>query len=355
MRSGRLTSEVVARGDVVAQDPVAVAASTGAAEGAVLTLLPSIGAPIGNGDVLYEANDRPVLAYADPIPLYRDLAVGDTGDDVARLQRWLIGLGVLGGDADGTYSRATGAALGTAYRARGYEPPPPSPTLVAELHDLEQQRAAIGANGEDGIDPVAAAAALDGQLATIRSRLAPTALRSELASVAVLPAQVLSVSRALGAPVAGEGPILTLSSGRVVVEIPFLDPGFDRFAGRAAQLFVDPAAPAPLSATLTATATRADESSVLVATSPDLAPEQVGRNVRVVIVDHAATEVALLVPAAAVVTRADGAAEVERRLDGGATERLAVTILGEAGGDVALAPADAAPLHEGDQVRIVER
>jgi hypothetical protein len=51
------------------------------------------GEPIGSGDVVALVDDGPVLALALPSPLWRDLAVGDRGEDVQALQEVLVGLG----------------------------------------------------------------------------------------------------------------------------------------------------------------------------------------------------------------------------------------------------------------------
>jgi hypothetical protein len=53
------------------------------------TELPAVGRHVGCGDVLYRVDDRPVLLLCGPVPAYRTLHVGDTGDDVRQLNRGL--------------------------------------------------------------------------------------------------------------------------------------------------------------------------------------------------------------------------------------------------------------------------
>lgn len=364
VRSGTLTSNVVARGDIVAQDPVSITAPTGASGGAVLTLLPSPGDSVADGTVLYEANDRPVFALADPIPLYRDLTVGDSGDDVRRLQASLIRIGLLRGRADGVYSRSTAAAIDRLYKSRGYSPPPSPPELDEQLQTLVRQRDELVASSHKNSSPdtsspdtsspdnSAAIAKLDQQIADTRARIGTPVRSAEFTVIETLPVLVISVGRSLGDIVSGESPILTIGSSQMTVEIPFLDPGFERFKGRQVKLYVDEESSEPIAATVTGVASRKDESSVLLATAPSLTAAQLGKNIKVVIVENASSEPTLLVPYTALLSATDGTAQVERRSSDGSLTRLDVTVLGEAGGDVSIRPLDPQALHEGDDVRI---
>ena len=143
VRSGQLTASVVARGDVVAQDPVAIGPPSSTPDGAVITLVPTPGAQVNDGDVLFEANDRPVFAIGGPIGLYRDLGFGNAGEDVLRFQQTLIRLGLFRSRANGTYGTSTAAAVDRLYRSRGYEPPMPPPEISEQIRVLEGQRAEL--------------------------------------------------------------------------------------------------------------------------------------------------------------------------------------------------------------------
>jgi peptidoglycan hydrolase-like protein with peptidoglycan-binding domain len=57
------------------------------------TDLPNDGDEVGCGDVLYRVDDQPVLLLCGTIPAYRDLYVGDVGNDVRQLNQNLHQLG----------------------------------------------------------------------------------------------------------------------------------------------------------------------------------------------------------------------------------------------------------------------
>jgi peptidoglycan hydrolase-like protein with peptidoglycan-binding domain len=58
-----------------------------------LTALPSVGAVVGLGDVLYRVADRPVVLLYGHTPAYRALSEGLEGPDVRELNTNLVGLG----------------------------------------------------------------------------------------------------------------------------------------------------------------------------------------------------------------------------------------------------------------------
>jgi peptidoglycan hydrolase-like protein with peptidoglycan-binding domain len=63
----------------------------------IYTKLPGEGDRVDCGDVLYRVDDQPVLLLCGRVPAYRDVDVGDQGDDVRQLNRNLHRLGY---DAD---------------------------------------------------------------------------------------------------------------------------------------------------------------------------------------------------------------------------------------------------------------
>jgi peptidoglycan hydrolase-like protein with peptidoglycan-binding domain len=65
--------------------------------GGTYTELPAVGAKVACGDVLYRVDDDPVLLLCGAVPAYRDLDMGDEGQDVRQLNRNLHRLGY---DAD---------------------------------------------------------------------------------------------------------------------------------------------------------------------------------------------------------------------------------------------------------------
>lgn len=77
------------------------------------TALPAEGDRIDCGDVLYRVNDRPVVLLCGSVPAYRDLRIGDTGEDVRQLNRNLHRLGYDAGPGlgDDDYTGQTASAL----------------------------------------------------------------------------------------------------------------------------------------------------------------------------------------------------------------------------------------------------
>src|SRR5690606_1779419 len=74
----------VSRGTTFAVELLANPAPDGSLP--IVTWLTPVGSSIKEGDVLVVVAGRPVIALAGPIPLYRNLALGDVGDDVLRLE-----------------------------------------------------------------------------------------------------------------------------------------------------------------------------------------------------------------------------------------------------------------------------
>jgi peptidoglycan hydrolase-like protein with peptidoglycan-binding domain len=62
--------------------------------GGTYTKLPDAGDKVDCGDVLYRADDNPVLLLCGAVPAYRDLHIGDVGQDVRELNRNLQELGL---------------------------------------------------------------------------------------------------------------------------------------------------------------------------------------------------------------------------------------------------------------------
>jgi hypothetical protein len=72
---------------------------TSGAEGTV-TRLAEQGEPVERGDALYRLNEQPVTLLFGAVPMYRDLAPGDSGADVDQLEDNLESLGYNGFTAD---------------------------------------------------------------------------------------------------------------------------------------------------------------------------------------------------------------------------------------------------------------
>ncbi|MGB6454778.1 MAG: peptidoglycan-binding domain-containing protein [Streptosporangiaceae bacterium] len=98
--------------------------STGDTMPVVTRVFKSAGSEVSAGTVLAEVAGRPLFVFAGSVPVYRDLTVGDTGQDVAQLQAGLQSLGYsTGADQSGTFGTGTSAAVTAYYRAIGYSVP----------------------------------------------------------------------------------------------------------------------------------------------------------------------------------------------------------------------------------------
>jgi hypothetical protein len=77
----------------------------------VVTWLPEPGTVIGAGDAVYDVDNAPVVAMSGDLPLWRTLAPGVEGPDVAQLESNLVDLGYDGFTEDDAYTDATAAAV----------------------------------------------------------------------------------------------------------------------------------------------------------------------------------------------------------------------------------------------------
>lgn len=75
------------------------------------TELPDVGDTIDCGRVLYRVDDRPVLLLCGAVPAYRDLHIGDAGNDVRQLNRNLHDRGYDVGADEGVFTPRTAKAL----------------------------------------------------------------------------------------------------------------------------------------------------------------------------------------------------------------------------------------------------
>lgn len=121
-----IANELVIRGDIGYDDPVALRVETGDLGGpAVVTgQVPVVGTEIGPASVALEVVGRPVIVLPGDLPTYRSLRAGVSGPDVRQLKAALVGLGIDPGNADSdAYDAATAAGVRALYQRVGYEPP----------------------------------------------------------------------------------------------------------------------------------------------------------------------------------------------------------------------------------------
>jgi peptidoglycan hydrolase-like protein with peptidoglycan-binding domain len=79
------------------------------------------GQTISNGEQLAEIDGEPLFALAGRVPAWRDITPGESGPDVAELQKALASPGYYqGGDTPGFFGTATQAAVSAYYEHLGY-------------------------------------------------------------------------------------------------------------------------------------------------------------------------------------------------------------------------------------------
>lgn len=78
-----------------------------AGSGVLTELRVEPGDRVESGAVVVAVDDQPWLAFAAPAPLWRDLRLGMSGDDVERVQDFLAELGLSTGSVRGTVTQAT--------------------------------------------------------------------------------------------------------------------------------------------------------------------------------------------------------------------------------------------------------
>src|SRR3954465_7951224 len=135
-----LSSEIITRGTARfgAPQPIALAPSALKTNASgLLTTLPLPNTQFKEGDVLFTASGRPVMALQGHMPAYRDMIPGTSGADILQLEQALKRLGFDPGDIDGKYDEKTSAAVAAWYKAKGYESFGPTPEQLAKVRLLE--------------------------------------------------------------------------------------------------------------------------------------------------------------------------------------------------------------------------
>jgi peptidoglycan hydrolase-like protein with peptidoglycan-binding domain len=142
----RVVSEnVITRGKVLPSRHVEVSSAGLAGEAVRSVVTKGAGSPgsrVRIGSVLVEVSGRPVFALSGSLPAYRDLTTGDTGEDVAQLQRALAALGhSYGKDPLGTFGSGTARAVTALYEQAGYSALR-AESVVAEHKDSDHEAVA---------------------------------------------------------------------------------------------------------------------------------------------------------------------------------------------------------------------
>jgi len=115
----------------------------------------AVGDTIRNGRQLAEIDGQPLFALTGAVPAWRDLTAGESGPDVAELQKALASLGYYdGGDTSGYFGSATQYAVTLYYEHLGYTAPSSGGVPEAEVAFLPKLPATVVAvNGAAGQQP----------------------------------------------------------------------------------------------------------------------------------------------------------------------------------------------------------
>jgi len=81
------------------------------ATGTVTSVIVQPGEEVSTGTALYTVNLRPVVIAQGAVPAFRPLVNGSRGEDVVQLQTMLKNLGLYAGDVDGRYGPGTAEAV----------------------------------------------------------------------------------------------------------------------------------------------------------------------------------------------------------------------------------------------------
>ena len=107
---------------VISRSPPASVRS--AVSGLVTSVQIKVGDQIGNGTPLFSVNGASVIAFTEPMPLYRDLTSGSKGQDVRDVTLFLADLGFIPNtyDSKGTFGRVLTDAVSAFERKNGIVP-----------------------------------------------------------------------------------------------------------------------------------------------------------------------------------------------------------------------------------------
>jgi hypothetical protein len=147
------SSSSSASGSSAGSSPAAGSSSTGAVY--ISKLGAAAGDTVRNGEQLAEIDGEPLFALAGTVPAWRDLTPGESGPDVAELQKALGSLGYYdGGDTAGYFGAATGDAVAAYYEHLGYTAPSSGGVPAADVVFLPSLPASVVAvNGAAGQQP----------------------------------------------------------------------------------------------------------------------------------------------------------------------------------------------------------
>ncbi len=189
----------------------------------IVTRAPTGGETIGEGEVLFEIANRPVLVLRGNIPMFQEFVYGATGDDVTQLQSALARLGFDPGPIDGVYGPLTRAATAALFDGLGYKLDPLDRDETDSIDEASNRVVDADKAYDTAVESGEPAAELLQELE--RARRDAQRVEADAAGVVALgmllfvprtPAQVGQVFVGLGQLV--DGPVMSLTGSDVIVE-----------------------------------------------------------------------------------------------------------------------------------------
>ncbi|MEU5780233.1 hypothetical protein [Micromonospora lupini] len=321
-----------------------------------------VGDQVRSGRVVAEVSGRPVIVLPGRFPAYRELKSNDEGPDVRQLQQALRPR--YGTPITGKFDPRTASDLRRLYKSIGYPAPTVEPSGEQKSDRAAPQGEARGA-GEVTVAP--------------KDTLRVPA--GELFFVSELPATVGLVQAGVGGD--GGGPLLTLTSGgwqllvrlddstqQLLESMPqggrFRLDGEEGVALRLVEIRADgdggsaTAAPGAQEPSPQPSTERAGdgppnaEHKAVFAVTGTPKDAVVGQTRDIIVERGRSSTKAVVVPASAVWTAADGTVAVEAMADDGSTRKIEVEVLLSVRGRVAVRPTQG-ELPAGTKVVVAER
>jgi hypothetical protein len=296
-------------------------ASGGNAQQVVTKIFKAPGSFVAPGNVIIEVAGQPFFVFRGAVPAYRDMAVGESGTDIAQLQAGLEGLGFsVGADTSGVYGRGTAAAVAAFYQSLGYKVP-----------------------------------TVPGGPKAHRAAEVPL---SEIMFVPRLPAQVVKLGGGVGKIVSGS--LVTLSMGSPAIKGQ-LNPAYGSLVRPGMHVTITAqGSPAVVHGTIQSVIKKAQTSHSIsgglyypmrIKLHKPL-PRSMGPGQNVILSIRAAQSSApmLAVPEAALFGGQDGKDYVSKVTGANSATRVAVTVVTTGDGLVGVRPDQAGALKQGDQV-----
>lgn len=283
----------------------------------------AVGVQLGNGNLITQVAGRPVFVFAGSTPMYREIVVGNRGEDVAQLQADLGALGYATGDSPGYFGASTQAAVYEFYIRSGFAP---------------------ASNGNSSIAKSTTKGSTQKATATPSSKWSDVAVpQAEIVFVPSLPAIVVKTSEIVGQVISN--PAIELSAGRLIASIGLstaqtslvhvgqsaeivLSSTGQSFPGKVSKIFVN--------------TTSSGITAVTAEASPNLSlpAKFAGRSVTVNIAIQSTITPVIAVPISALIAQPNGATAIEI-LNGTFLRKVVVRVGGSIGGYIPIIPVGA--------------